>query len=150
MNPKTGLKEEIGIPDEDGELEFLAGWKIPIASYFSLKNKKAEYAYDFGDNWKDSLLLEKIIPQKSAQKYPLCVAGERTYPPEDCGGVWGYVDLLEIINNQNHEEHSSMMEWLGRSFNPEEFQSKNVHFDNPQERWGRAFQDSIINNLMHT
>ncbi len=140
LNPKTGLTEEIGIPDEDGELDFLTGWKLQISSYFTLQNANAIYDYDFGDCWEHSLSLEKIIPQESAQKYPICIAGESACPPEDCGGTWGYEDLLETINDPNHEEHARMMEWLGGSFNSEEFRSEKVHFDNPQERWMGAFQ----------
>lgn len=144
LNPQTGRKEEIGIPDEDGELEFLAGWKTQISSYFSLQNKKADYDYDFGDNWEHSLLLEKIIPQNFTQKYPLCIGGERACPPEDCGGIGGYEDLLEIIKNPDYEENDIMIELLGRSFNPEEFQSENVYFDDPNKRWIRAFQDPTL------
>lgn len=150
VNPQTGIKEQIGIPYEEilayeefGEV-ILPGWKTPLSSYFSLQNKRASYDYDFGDGWEHRILLEKILPYNADQKYPLCIAGERACPPEDCGGIWGYENLLEIIKDPNHEEHTRMMEWLGGSFNPEEFRSANVHFDNPQERWVRAFQDSII------
>lgn len=57
-------------------------------------------------------------------KYPLCLEGERACPPEDCGGVWGYGDFLEAIRNPKHEEHESMLEWIGGRFDPEEFDAK--------------------------
>ena len=38
-------------------------------------------------------------------KYPRCIAGKRAYPPEDCGGAWGYVDILEILKDSAHEEY---------------------------------------------
>ncbi len=144
LNPRTGQKEEIGIPDEDGELDFLTGWEIPISSYFSLKNKKADYDYDFGDNWEHNLLLEKIIARDPDQKYPLCMAGERACPPEDCGGIWGYEDLLKIMKDPSHDEHDRMMEWLDSNFDPERFQPEAVRFDNPKKRWKYAFQGQSI------
>lgn len=57
-------------------------------------------------------------------KYPVCLEGERACPPEDCGGVWGYDDLLEAIRNPKHEEHESMLEWIGGRFDPAAFDAK--------------------------
>lgn len=142
QNPKSGKKDEIGIPHEEYENNTLAGWETPIASYFSLENKKAKYVYDFGDNWKHRILLEKILSQNPGSHYPICIAGERACPPEDCGGIWGYDDLLEIIQDKKHEEYESTMEWLGGHFNPEEFEAQNVHFDDPGERWEMTFKEA--------
>jgi hypothetical protein len=58
-------------------------------------------------------------PVDPKEKYPMCVEGERACPPEDCGGVWGYVDFLEAIRNPKHEEHESMLEWIGGRFDSE-------------------------------
>ena len=127
INPRTGIKEEI-----DGE--FAPDWEIPLASYFSLENKNAHYFYDFGDSWEHKIVLEKILFQVPKIKYPICIGGERACPPEDCGGSWGYENLLEIIKDKKHEDYRSTMEWLGKPFKPEEFNLKNVHFDNPKKR----------------
>jgi hypothetical protein len=80
-----------------------------------------QYEYDFGDGWEHEVLCEGRPPIDPKAKYPLCLEGERACPPEDCGGVWGYVDFLEAIRNPKHEEHESMMEWIGGAFNPDEF-----------------------------
>lgn len=128
INPKTGITEDIGSPGG----EAISGSKIPLSSYFSLQNKRAYYLYDFGDSWEHMILLEKILPQVPKLKYPICIGGERACPPEDCGGSWGYENLLVIIKNKKHAEHRSTMEWLGEPFNPAEFKLKNVHFDNPK------------------
>lgn len=143
INPQIRRKEGIGIPDEDGELDILPGWEFPISSYFSLENKKADYLYDFGDGWEHMIVLEKILPQEQGSRYPICIAGERACPPEDCGGTWGYENLLEIIKDKKHEEYKRMMQWLGGKFNPEEFLPENVVFDDPKERWTIAFKDAI-------
>ncbi|MDX2968599.1 IS1096 element passenger TnpR family protein [Kribbella solani] len=33
-------------------------------------------------------------------------------PPEDCGGMWGYADLVEILNDPDHPAHEERLEWL--------------------------------------
>ena len=83
-----------------------------------------KYEYDFGDGWEHELLFEGSPPLDPRAKYPLCLEGERACPPEDCGGVWGYADFLEAIRNPNHEEHESMLEWIGGRFDPEKFDAK--------------------------
>jgi hypothetical protein len=45
--------------------------------------------------------------------YPRCLTGRRAGPPEDCGGVWGYQDLIEILADPTHDEHKERLEWLG-------------------------------------
>ncbi|CAG0904951.1 unnamed protein product, partial [Darwinula stevensoni] len=39
--------------------------------------------------------------------------GKGKAPTEDCGGIWGYYELVETINNTKHPEHKEMMEWMG-------------------------------------
>ncbi|MBI3756884.1 MAG: plasmid pRiA4b ORF-3 family protein [Deltaproteobacteria bacterium] len=85
------------------------------------------YEYDFGDSWEHDVVLEKILPPESGIKYPLCIAGKRACPPEDCGGVWGYDNLLETIKDPNHPEHEDMVEWLGGDFDPEAFDVEAVN-----------------------
>jgi hypothetical protein len=79
------------------------------------------YTYDFGDNWEHVVVIEKRAPALAATGYPACVAGKRNCPPEDCGGVWGYRDLLAILADPAHPEHAEQMEWVGGEFDPEEF-----------------------------
>lgn len=52
------------------------------------------------------------------QKLPYCVTAKRACPPEDCGGIWGYADLLKIIEDPEHDEYEGMLEWLGDEFDP--------------------------------
>ncbi|MBI4445577.1 MAG: plasmid pRiA4b ORF-3 family protein [Acidobacteria bacterium] len=141
LNPTTKEREVIGIPDEEEafDLEILPGWELPISDYFSLKKPKAEYEYDFGDSWQHDVVLEKILPRDMHSKYPKCIAGERACPPEDCGGIGGYQEFLEAVLNPAHEEHESMLEWVGGSFDSEHFNPKQVRFDSPRRRWKIAF-----------
>ena len=93
------------------------------------------YVYDFGDNWNHKVTLKKILPKEEKIKYPICIAGANACPLEDCGGVWGYYNMLEIINNPKHKEYKDTMEWLGgKKIDPEKFNIADVEFEDPRER----------------
>lgn len=78
-------------------------------------------------------------------KCPLCIGGERACPPEDCGGVPGYYELLEIIADPDHPENDSYNEWLKEHaknyfpYDPDKFEADTVKFWNPKRRWKMAF-----------
>jgi len=71
------------------------------------------YEYDLGDSWAHEILFERYLPVDKKQRYPACIAGARACPPEDVGGVWGYMDFLEAQSDPQHEMHEEMMEWAG-------------------------------------
>ncbi|HEY1932080.1 MAG TPA: plasmid pRiA4b ORF-3 family protein [Acetobacteraceae bacterium] len=84
--------------------------------------KRFGYTYDFGDDWVHTVLIEARPPATMPDHVPACVAGERCCPPEDCGGPWGYEELLAILADPDHPEHEERLEWLGGEFDPEEFE----------------------------
>lgn len=79
------------------------------------------YEYDFGDGWEHEIILEKINDNDEKTQIPRCIDGKRNCPPDDCGGIWGYEDLLKIISDKKHDEHQEMIDWLGGKFDPEYF-----------------------------
>ncbi len=88
---------------------------------------KFTYEYDFGDGWKHIILLEKILPPEEGVTYPRCIKGKRACPPEDCGGVWGYYHLLDVLADPENPEHEEMLEWLGGELDPEYFDLDEVN-----------------------
>ena len=80
-----------------------------------------QYEYDFGDSWEHEVLVEGVVPPEPKVKYPLCLEGSRACPPDDCGGVWGYADFVEAIQNPDNERHEELMEWVGGRFDSEDF-----------------------------
>ncbi len=137
-DPNTNLTIEIGMPDEEDamwERKILPDHKTGISKYFSEDNKKAIYEYDFGDSWRHEIKFEKILEADSKDNYPKCIDGKMACPPEDCGGIGGYYNLTEIINNPSDEEYNDIIDWLGGEYNYEEFDPKDVVFDNPKERF---------------
>jgi pRiA4b ORF-3-like protein len=142
--PITGEVVQIGIPDDDafeGDEPILPSWGIPIANYFSRPGVVARYDYDFGDGWEHELTLEAILSRQRGKKYPLCLDGARACPPEDCGGVGGYENLLTVIQTPAHEEYESTLQWLGGRFDPEKFDPQRVKFDDPARRYELAFEE---------
>ena len=77
------------------------------------------YRYDFGDNWEHQMVLEELITPQQGSEYRLCSGGARRCPPEDCGGVHGYLDMLECLNDPDDPEREEYLEWLGGSYDPD-------------------------------
>jgi hypothetical protein len=84
---------------DDFEIEDYS--KIKLSSFLKEEKDKFKYEYDFGDNWEHYIILEKILPVDENTKYPVCLTGKMNCPPEDCGGVWGYSDMLDILDLGN-------------------------------------------------
>lgn len=78
------------------------------------------YTYDFGDNWDHRVVIEKVLAPADIV-VPACTGGRRACPPEDCGGTWGYRELLAILADPSHPEHDERVEWLGGPFDPRAF-----------------------------
>jgi hypothetical protein len=76
------------------------------------------YTYDFGDDWIHGIKVEKVTKPMAGLTYPRCTAGKNAAPPEDCGGPWGYAEMLQTLSEPVHPEREEMLEWLGDDFDP--------------------------------
>ena len=94
--------------------------KFTLAQVASSPSASLEYEYDFGDGWAHVIDVEAIKRPAAGVSYPRCLAGERSCPPEDVGGIWGYKEFLEALNDEDHPEHAANAEWVG-DFDPERF-----------------------------
>jgi hypothetical protein len=107
------------------------------------------YEYDFGDSWEHRVTVEKILdPDPGTPRIAQCLDGERACPPEDCGGVWGYANLLKIIRNPKHREYEEMMEWLGGEFDPEAFEREKINKCLRKLKWPRTTVSQLATVLM--
>jgi hypothetical protein len=85
------------------------------------------YEYDFGDWWTHKIILEKIVDPADGLTIPRCVAGARACPPEDCGGIWGYAELLKALRDPTDAGHERMIDWVGEDFDPEDFSMAEIN-----------------------
>ncbi len=116
-----------GEPDPEMGLEIESSRRMKLTEIVPVPRRRLNYTYDFGDNWEHEVLVEKIVPAEAGVRYPRCTGGKRACPPEDCGGVWGYEHLLEVLADPQDPEHDEMLEWVGGSFDPESFDLKGIN-----------------------
>jgi hypothetical protein len=135
-------ESHIGIPDfhrmEEPE-EVYPGWEIPISVYFNDLGVSAKYIYDYGDFWEHSIKLEGYMYREKGIKYPICIGGDQACPPEDCGSVSGYFNVIETLSDPKNDDYKEMKTWVGENWHPEKFDKNKVKFDNPYKRWRTAF-----------
>jgi len=136
--PGTDIHEYIGHPSEEFE-ETLPAWEIKLSDYLMREKDKCDFIYDYGDNWQHVVRLEAIHKADDAISYPVCLGGKRACPPEDCGGVPGYQKLLTALKNPELEDSQFVLEWVGDSYDPSQFDKKNVVFQNPDKRFPEYF-----------
>jgi len=133
---RNGSYEQISFPSPEME-DMIDERQEKLLSWFKEPKDKLWYEYDFGDSWMHEIKLEKIVPAESKLKYPILLDGVMSCPPEDCGGIGGYYDLIDILANPSHPEYTDMLNWLklekASEFDPDKFDKINVHFRNPKE-----------------
>jgi hypothetical protein len=96
---------------------------VPTAN----RRPRFSYEYDFGDEWIHQLIVEERFLPNDGVEYPICLAGQRACPPEDCGGPWAYPDFVEAISHPDHPRHEELLEWVGGEFDPERFDLESVN-----------------------
>ncbi len=116
--------EYYGIPEIIFGFEMHDEQKVKLNQVVSGEGDAFIYEYDFGDNWEHVIEVEKILQPEPGEHYPRCIAGKRACPPDDCGGIWGYYNLLEALEDPDHPEHEDMVFWIGENFDPEKFDLK--------------------------
>lgn len=114
----------IGIPDDEfPEFAYDDSNLFQLLDVFRFEGQTINYEYDFGDSWEHSITLEKIFNQRA--KRAMLITGKGACPPEDCGGIYGYRNILKKLQNPTDEEYESLRTWLGlkvgKNWNKETF-----------------------------
>ncbi len=120
-------EDRFGVPDPEFDVGMISENGIRLHSLLRKEKDWIGYDYDFGDGWEHKIVLEKILPYQLDKVLPACLTGRRGCPPEDVGGVWGYVEFLRIYKAPKHPQHQEMVEWAGEYFDPEHFDPADVN-----------------------
>jgi hypothetical protein len=133
----------------EGDPEILDERRFTFQQLAQTPHDSLTYEYDFGDSWQHLITVEKILPPNSGtRRTAVCLDGARTCPPEDCGGGWGYAELLKALANRKHPEHKTMKEWLGRPFDAEAFEVAKINTWLGKLKWPRVTEAQLRKVLM--
>lgn len=110
-----------GAPDREFGTPMVSERRTRLRDLLNHPKDRVVYEYDFGDNWEHDVVLEEIVDAQPEVRYPRVIAGKRACPPEDVGGYPGYAEFIRAVSDFDHDEHESMLEWIGGRFNPEQF-----------------------------
>ena|SRR5579859_3353792 len=120
--------ERYGVPDPDlNEPDVISDRTVCVSEVLRAPGAEMRYLYDFGDDWVHTVRLEAVVEEEPGAIYPRVLDGARSGPPEDCGGPFGYADLLEALIDPKHERFKEMREWAGLKFNAEVFSAQKVN-----------------------
>jgi hypothetical protein len=130
-------RDRFGVPDHEGGSDDIDERRVRLEKVAKVKSKLV-YEYDFGDGWEHDIVVERV--DAVSDSVPTCIDGRRSGPPEDCGGPYGYGNLLEVLADPNHPEHAEMREWAGPHLRPEHFDldATNKQLRALGTRWQRA------------
>lgn len=73
--------------------------------------KTLRYTYDFGDDWRHTIKVERRFSAELWDEFPRLVAVKGRCPPENVGGPWGYDEYLEVMSDPHHPRRSEFEEW---------------------------------------
>lgn len=110
-----------GEPDDEmwGDMEDYSN--VKLSDLLKKEEDSLMYEYDFGDGWMHQVVLEKVLTEPGVSHIPFCLKGKGNCPPEDCGGFFGYANMLEILKDPEHDDYEEYADWVGDDFDPEYF-----------------------------
>ncbi len=91
----------------------------PIDAYLAEVGYQLFYEYDFGDHWEHVLTLEKFLVHELST--PICMAGNRACPPEDCGGPWIYDEFLRSRQSRKGRVSRKWQDRIGNYWDADAF-----------------------------
>ncbi len=100
--------------------------KTPLSKVLGEKGKRIKFEYDFGDSWIHDVWTKGIRDYEPDEEPRVTLLkGQGQCPPEDCGGVWGYEELLELVKKKRKtQDDKERLEWYfidDKTYDPDEF-----------------------------
>ena len=97
--------------------------KTSLEQVIQPKGERLKFEYDFGDSWTHDLWVKGTRDYASNEEPVIkLLKAHGECPPEDCGGVWGYAELLELNKKKRKTvDDKERLEWydIPKGFVPE-------------------------------
>lgn len=108
--------------------------KLRLDAIFDRKRTRLPYEYDLGDSWMHGVEFEETVQSETIddpfetfisegkgvfsgkKRAAKCIAGALAGPPENCGGIFGYFEMLKLKKNPSAaklRDDKEKLEWLG-------------------------------------
>lgn len=100
--------------------------RAKLSDIFAGGVTKFIYSYDFGDDWRHLVRLDRTVLISDPGDLLVLVGGKNAAPPEDCGGPFGYGHLLGVLSDPDDEEFDDLVDWLGDEFDPSLFDKEGI------------------------
>lgn len=121
-------QQRFGNPDADWPDRGLRDEReCPIDEILRQPGDRLRYVYDLGDDWEHQVTLLAFEPPGAHDERLLCLDGAGECPPEDVGGVPGYMEFLQAFRDRTHPDHVETMRWAGGAFDPNHFDATEVN-----------------------
>lgn len=114
-NPTTIGRRDVIVRPEDLLAIFVSETDARISTYFTHENALAIYRYDEVDGWEHTVRMEGILQKDPSISYPICVDGRGHCPPENCGGVDGFYELLQVLREPKHPQYAEKLKFMQES-----------------------------------
>ena len=95
--------------------------RVTVEQLLKTSRSRLVYTYDMGDGWEHTVRRDAMLANDPDAPPFACVGGAGACPPEDCGGPWGYMDLLAVLADPSHPDHAEMLGWTGGPLDPAAF-----------------------------
>lgn len=92
---------------------------VTLADLDIERRERFTYGYHFAEGWQVEIRIEQVGVVQKGTVYPQCVAGERAGPPEDCGGLDAFHDMLACLKEPETDLGREWREWLGSDYDPD-------------------------------
>ena len=132
----------------DRDEDWLITTEVRLRDHFHRPGDRSLYRYDYGDGWEMDILLEEILLKQKGVRYPSCLDGALSGPPEDCGGIQNYRGCIRTARAAAEldpgkpfrldKDDKELLNWLG-NWDPDNFNPRLVSFGSPRSHFKNAF-----------
>jgi hypothetical protein len=112
---------------------------IRLNSLVNRKGQSFRYLYGFEDWWEHQLEIENSRYPGGDWHFGIeCLDGARACPPDELEGIKEYREILEALNDTEHEDHEDSLEWYNKNVTIEAFDVDAVNWElTKYQRWSR-------------